>query len=202
MARYRTEIVRDGNLPYEEITELLHLSYAEHLQAGRNYAAAVQDVETTKKRLEGHIVVLMYEGDTLVGTSSYKQCYKKPGDYRKWYQDDYYVEAAQTAIHPDHRTKGAFMKMALVMFKMDEIKNCDAVMADTSVEAEELIKGYLNMGMQIVDMVSWPNTNYYSYIFRRPIKGERIDEKLLKKKMFWAKLKCKIRYSKTGRKRF
>ena len=83
-SNFRIEILEDG-FPYEEITELLHESYREHAEAGRNYLAARQTVEDTKRRLEGRLCVVAYNSDNrLVGTIACKRIQKGPDASRTW----------------------------------------------------------------------------------------------------------------------
>src|SRR5271154_4622879 len=52
----------------DELTGLLHRSYAELARAGLNYTAADQSPETTRKRVENCECFVAFDGSNLVGT--------------------------------------------------------------------------------------------------------------------------------------
>jgi hypothetical protein len=197
----RIEIL-EKDFPYEEITELLHESYKGHLEAGRNYLAAVQSVEQTKERLQGAYCVVAYDEDRLVGTMAFRICRKEPGARRKWYEDDVYVYGGQLAVLPSYRDTKVFALMALKASRLKEIREAKSSIADTSVEAHELVASYLKMGYQIVDLVSWETTNYYSYVFRKKMTGRAYSDAYCRFRFEISKLLCKLQYKKNGERRF
>ena len=202
MGKFRIEIL-DKDFPYEEITELLHAAYKEHLDAGRNYKAATQTIEDTKQRLEGRFCVVAYdENNKLVGSVAFKIIERKPEEIHKWYEDGSAVYIEQMAVHPDYRDTNVMALMAIKGMKNEMAKKVGSWCSDTSVKAEHLVKAYVKMGFQIVDVVSWETTNYYSYVFRRPIKGTKYSDEFVKRKLFWANLKCRLKYTENGKKRF
>ncbi len=202
MGKLTVKRVMDGNLPYEEITELLHASYKEHADHNRDYMAAKQSVEQTKKRFEGNYCVLVYDEDKLVGTIAYRAIENKDPKQRKWYEDDFFAFCSQAAIHPDYRKTNAFVMMVMHAYKTPGSEKCKSVIIDTSVEAKELVEGYVKCGFQIVDMVSWPTTGYYSYIFRSTMHGKKYSNRYCKFRFYISAFLCKLRYKKNGRKRF
>lgn len=201
MPKLRTEIYRD-NFPLEEITELLHYSYKKHLDHDRKFLASRQTVEQTRQRLEGAVCVVAYDGDKMVGTSSFRVYDKTNDKNRKWYEDDYFILAGQVGVHPDYRESNVFLLMNLKLSKTEEMKKCQSILIDTSVKATELVENYLKMGFQIVDLVSWPSTNYYSYFFRKPITGKKYSDKYCKFRFKISSILCKIKYNENGKKRF
>ena len=202
MSKMRVEVLTE-NFPYEDITELLHASYKEHLDAGRNYLAATQTVEDTKRRLEGKMCALCYdENDRLVGSIAGKLVKKEPGAQRKWYEDDSFIYIDQMAVRPECRKDNILAIMTLKLMRNKLVRSVDSWMSDTSVKADGLVKAYVGLGFQIVDLVSWDTTNYYSYVFRKPINGKQYSEKFVKFKFFLAQLKCKLQFSEDGKKRF
>jgi ribosomal protein S18 acetylase RimI-like enzyme len=202
MGKIKIEVLED-NFPYEEITELLHASYREHLEAGRKYLAATQTVEDTKRRLDGRICIVCYDGEgKLVGTLAAKIIKKGPDSKRKWYEDDNYFYIEQMAVHPDYRDANIMSMMALRAMKNKEVRKADSWMSDTSMLATELVRSYVGLGFQIVDMVSWESTNYYSYVFRKAVSGKVYSDKYVKFRFFLSKLACQLRYTAEGKKRF
>ncbi len=197
----RIEILQK-DFPYEEISELLHESYREHLEAGRQYYAAVQTVEQTRARLEGSYCVVAYDGDTMVGTMSFRIHRKDDASHRKWYEDDVYIYVGQLAVLPSYRNSKVLAMMCMKAGSLKEVRECQSAIADTSTEAHALIQGYLKMGFQIVDLVSWETTNYYSYVFRRNASGKVFSDAYCKFRFTISKMLCMIQYTKYGKKRF
>lgn len=202
MSKFRIEVI-DKDFPYEEITKLYHSSYNEHQNEGRNYLAATQTVENTKRRLEGRNCVLAYdENGELVASICFKLVDKSGDNKRKWYEDEHFAYVDQLAVRPDYRHTNVMLVMVFKAMRLDITRNLDSWMCDTSVMAKELTNAYVNAGFQIVDVLSWETTNYYSYIFRKAVKGKKYPDSYVKKKLFWANIKCRIRYSKSGKRRF
>lgn len=202
MSDFRIEII-DKDYPYEEITQLLHAGYKEHLDAGRNYMAANQNVEKTKERLDGKTCVLAYNGENeLVASIAGKIADKKNIKSRKWYEDDACLYIDQMAVRPDYRETNVLALMALKVMRLDMVRNVDSWMSDTAVTARELVDAYVNLGFQIVDVISWSSTNYYSYVFRKAVRGKVYKDSFVKRKLFWAGLRCRICFDRYGKKRF
>ncbi len=190
------------DFPCEEITELLHESYKEHLEAGRRYFAAIQTVEQTRERLEGTYCVVAYDGDRLVGTLSFRIYHKEDVHNRKWYEDDTYLYIGQLAVLPSYRKSKALVLMAMKASTLEEVKECKSAFTDTSTEADALVESYLKLGFQIVDFISWETTNYYSYVFRREITGKKFSDAYCMLRFNISKMLCMIQYTKDGKKRF
>ncbi len=202
MGKTRIEIMTD-NFPYEALTELLHVCYKEHLDAGRNYLAATQTVEDTKRRLEGRVCAVAYnEEGELVASIAGKRIKRDANSKKKWYEDADTLYIEQMAVRPDYRKTNLLVKLILHANKIDWVKKVDSWMTDTSAEADALVSAYLKMGFQIVDMVSWETTNYYSYVFRKPLNGKKYSDRYVKFRFFFHKLACQIKYTKEGKKRF
>ena len=202
MRRLRVDLI-DKDYPYEEITELLHESYKEHLEEGRYFLAATQSVEETKRRIDGKLCVVCYdENEELVGTVTVNIIKKDPDAPRKWYEDSSYIYVEQMAVRPDYREYNVFSMMCLKFLRDKDIKKAGSWILDTSVNAETLVKAYVRMGCQIVDLVSWETNNYYSYILRKPISGRKYNNHYARLRFFFSQLICRIRFTEDGKKRF
>ena len=186
---------KDGNIPYDELTILLNKAYQDLYGMGLNYGAATQTADVTRARIgDGNCIVAEYEGK-IVGTISYNIV--EPGEDRRWYEDDKYLYFNQFAIDPDYRDKDVIMHLGMYIHTMTKKDTTiQSVMADTSEQAEHLVKTYTKyMGMQIVDYIKWPGTNYNSYVFRRQIHGRKLSKaecekhlKQSKQKLWWKRL--------------
>ena len=105
------------------------------------------------------------------------------------------------AVLPEYRESYVLAFMAMKLTKVDWVKNCGSWMSDTTVKAEQLTEAYVKMGYQIVDMVSWETTNYYSYVFRRPNKGKVFSDRYVRFRFTLGKLRCKLLYTEDGKRR-
>ena len=189
-----------GNIPYEEITKVLNLAYKELLDQSLSYAAATQTVEKTKARMKNGVCMIAEIDGKIVGTLTYHVHEKKENS--KWYIDGKYIVLTQLAVLPEYREHNVYLCLASnFLRKVRKDKEIACLIADTSVEAERLVKGYVSLGMQIVDYVSWPGTNYYSYVFCKTINGKKFQDEYCEKRLKIAKLKCKLQYKKNGQKR-
>lgn len=201
MKKFKLEIF-EKDYPYDEITNLLHLSYKDRLDNGEQFLAATQSVEITKSRLEGCSCLVAYNDDNeIIATVTYKTITKTPYESRKWYEDDNMVYIEQMAVHPYYRKSGVLLQLKKRMEDLECVKNADSLISDTSELALDLVKGYTAMGFQIVDVVSWGTTNYYSLVLRKAINGKRYDEKYVKRKVFFSNLRCRLVYNRHGEKR-
>ena len=189
------------NIPYEEITQLLNRAFAELKEQKLDYAAASQTPEVTKARIDGGSCVLARVSGQLVGTMSYHICHNEGTG--KWYEDDTYISFSQMAIDPDYRNNGVMMEMMkYLMIHVLRDKEIKSTISDTSMKADHLVKTYVKTGMQIVDVISWPGTNYYSYVFRRALRDNRYPDELCRRRVRQAYVKCVLKYTRYGKKRF
>lgn len=187
------------DIPYEELTEVLNTAYGELLEKNLNYAAARQNVEKTKERIKDGICIIVEKDKKIVGTLTYHVYEKK--EKSKWYIDGKYIVVTQFAVLPEYRKdKVVFFLARRLMKDIAKDKEIACVIADTSVEANHLVKDYVNSGMQIVDYISWVGTNYYSYVFRKRINGVEFEDSYCEKKLKTAKWKCRLQYKKNGSK--
>lgn len=162
-------------ISWEEITQLLHLGYTERVDEGLHYSATDQSVQKTIERIgDGTCLAALLDGK-LVGTISYRIISTKNNKNRKWYQDDLYLYPIQFTVHPDYKRRGIGKK---IWKKLDEIafeNNVGSIISNTSEKAIWLGNWNESSGRVKVGYTSFPNTNYYSIIRRKPILGKKYN---------------------------
>ena len=151
---------KPDSISWEEITELLHLAFASHLENGLNYAACTQTEEETRQRVgDGMCMVALINGE-LVGTATLN-----------FYRG--VAHLGQVAVHPDFRKYGIGRKLQAYILEDARNRKLSALVCDTSERATEIVAWYLRTGWQKVGLASGQTTNYYSIVFRKPVCGRR-----------------------------
>lgn len=147
-------------ISWNDITELLHLAFAEHVREGLMYMACTQSEEQTRTRVgEGVCIVALLNGK-LVGTRTLTIRGKN-------------LHVAQLAVHPDYRGLGIAVKLDDYSFEYARSKGLNALIGDTSEKATSIVKWHLKRGDQIVGLFSHSTTNYYSVVLRRAVCGRK-----------------------------
>ena len=153
--------MRDSD-SFEELTALLHGAYREHLRQGRNYLAATQSVEMTRRRCEGGTTLLAFADGRLAGTATMRETRKGRC---------LCGSLSQVAVSPDCRKLGLGKRLLNQLETMAREKGYSCLLCDTAATARELVSWYLRQGWQKVSCKSHPSTNYYSIVFRKYLDG-------------------------------
>lgn len=168
-------IPKPDYISWEEITQLLHVGYAERVEEGLHYSATDQTVQKTIERVGDGVCLVALLNGKLVGTISYRLISTIDNKDKKWFHDDLYLHPKQFAVHPEYKRMGIGKK---IWQKLDEIafeNNVGSIITDTSEKAIWLGRWNESAGRLKVGYVSFPSTNYYSIIRRKPIKGKKYD---------------------------
>jgi GNAT superfamily N-acetyltransferase len=149
----------------EELTELLHRSYAPLLAAGMRYFASHQDVEATRKRCEaGECWVLSARG-RLIGTVTFRDAGRASGTPH--YDRPDVACAGQLCVDPAWQGLGlGGVLMDLVERRARETGAAELAF-DTSERATRLIATYARRGYAEVDRCQWDVTNYRSVVLSK-----------------------------------
>ncbi|WP_052460914.1 GNAT family N-acetyltransferase [Microbacterium gorillae] len=154
----------------EELTELLHLAYGEHLVEGLNFTAATQSVQTTRHRCAGggSWVVVAPGGIRATATmslppsSSLQKLTAAAREPRRAWLN-------QVAVHPELRGTG----LASVLFHgaLEWARDAGArsVGVDTAEPATALVGLYEHWGFTRADTVHWHGKTYDSTVLIRSL---------------------------------
>lgn len=154
----------------EELTTLLHLSYAELGRQGLNFTAVDQDVETTRYRARLGQCWLMWRGDELVATltishppSSVLQTMTAEArvPQRAWLN--------QMGVHPHHRGQGLSSCLWATGQAWARAQGASSIGVDTAAPATHLRALYARWGFTEVDIIHWEGKVYDSIVMTRPL---------------------------------
>lgn len=174
---------------FEDLTDLLHAAYQEHLREGRNYRAATQSVEMTRRRCREGITLLAFLHGQLVGTATMAE---------KHGRRCVYGGLLQVAVSPDCRALGLGKILLARLEQLAREKGYAFLVCDTAASARKLVAWYLRQGWRKVSCKSHKSTNYYSIVFRKPLDGRPLG--LLDDLGFWLNaLQCHMFWRADGR---
>ncbi len=153
----------------EEITELLHLAYAELAQQGMHYNASHQPVSQTIDRLQGGISFIAIDNvsTAILGTISLYP--SSPRSYHPYYQRPGLVYFGQFAVHPDYQGFGVAKRLYQTVEEHARTQGATEIALDTAETAYDLIGMYRRWGFEIVDTADWESTNYVSVIMAKKL---------------------------------
>jgi len=155
----------DDDLP--AVTRLLHQAYAPLAARGFRYMATHQDDAVTYRRLSSGKSFLAFEEGVLVGCVSvyrpdeklHAHYYRHPGVFR----------FGQFAVHPERQRLGIGRALFSECERHARASGAREIACDTAEGATDLIRLYERWGFQLVDHVSWPDTNYRSVILSKEL---------------------------------
>jgi GNAT superfamily N-acetyltransferase len=152
---------------YEDLTKLLNAAYRQLGDAGLNYVAVNQGVETTRKRIgtASACWVAKKNGD-LVGTICYYEDARHES-WPAWYRRNDVCHFGQFAVDPSLQRLGIG---SLLLAKAEERAIDDAkreFACDTAGAAGRLIAYYARRGFRIVGKHTWGHAGYGSVVLSK-----------------------------------
>lgn len=182
---------------WEELANLLHDAFQERLDQGLHFSCSYLTPDDFE-HISADAVVLVAidkDNDRLVGTSSVVIHPNAKGNWA-YFQN--------TAVHPDYKHRGVGSKLEERRTEVARENGCQYVLGDTATRAKSSINMRKKYGFRIVGLKSWPNTNYYSYVFRKQLVPHPLwSNSLFCKIHYWlSALKCKLMYHPDGKFRF
>ncbi|MCM2579743.1 GNAT family N-acetyltransferase [Streptomyces meridianus] len=150
----------------EELTALLHRSYADHAAADRVFFASYQSVRDTAERVGKGECWLAFRGAELVGSVTVAAAYAVPETYPApagagafW----------QLAVDPLYRAKGLGQQLLTLAEQRLAALGSAEVVIDTSAQAVDLIGWYRRHGYVPVGTWRWDVTNYASVVLLKDL---------------------------------
>lgn len=177
---------------WEAITDLLHEAFNEHLQKGISYAACLQDVETTQRRVgKDGICLVAYKNEDLIGTATiHEMCYKGLR----------YCYLSQFAVSSHHRGGKVGEKIFNEVVKIAKTKSVSYIYVDTPISARNIINWYKRIGFEKIGLISGKKTGYYSVLLRYPIyRNKSILSNLI---FLLSAFRCLLLWKANGQSRF
>lgn len=145
------------HIPFYDIVNLIHVAFEDRTRNGLYFSVRDISIEKYKQLAShGHIVIIK-DNNTIIGTGLINIYMKSK---------NIYAYSQLQAVHPKYQGLG-IAKLINNIRKDIAIENkCEYILTDTAVNAKSSVQSKLKSGFKIYRLESWPNTNYYSYIFR------------------------------------
>ncbi len=152
-----------------ELTALLHRAYARLAEAGWNYTAVDQDVETTRRRATRGACLVAEVGGRVVGTLSLWRGGPEEGDRR--FADPSSMLLGQFAVEPSMQGLGIGGALLAEAERSARESGASEVLGDTAEGAIHLVRLYERRGFRVVGRVRWPGKSYASVVLAKPLDG-------------------------------
>lgn len=190
--------IENTNFTLIDILELLHEVFADRVAEGMNFLAARMTIDQLRNDVEGAVVFVAYDRDTgvLLGTGSL--------GIKTLDNGEKCGHLFNLAVSNKAKRQGVATSLYIYIERECLAHKCSYITSDTAINAISSIKYHLKNGFHIVGIVSWPTTNYYSYLFRKQLKHPSpFDSKLYCKYTYLKSyFKTRLRYRKDGTRRF
>jgi GNAT superfamily N-acetyltransferase len=152
----------------EALTELLHRAYKPLADAGMQFLASHQTVETTRKRcLRGQCFVAV-EGEAIIGTITLYG--PTPTSTCLLFRREDVWHFGQFAVEPSRQHEGIGRQVLEVVEVVSRQAGASELALDTSERATDLIAYYERQGFRHVEDISWGEVvNYSSVVLSKKI---------------------------------
>lgn len=186
--------LEESPFTYEDVVDLIHVSFDERLNQGLNFTCSSMSVEEFKNKMSDGIVIVAFdnESDQLLGTAS-THIYKDK-DNCVYGLNEY------LAVHPSVKHRGIGSLLLNKRLSILQEQGAEYVISDTAVGAKSSVKWHLKNGFVIYGYRSFNSTNYYSYLFRKQLVGKsKWDNRFYRGFHFIISfLKTRIKYTRMG----
>ncbi len=180
----------------EDVVNLLHLSFKERLEEGLRFSCSfISAEEYSEDTKTGNTFVAIDKGTgQLIGTS-FVRVYDKPGKPK-------YGLFEYLGVHPEAKRRGIASKLLQTCILSCARDGGEYILSDTSTRADSSVKFHFKNGFRLLEIASYPNTNYLSYIFRRPCvrteKQSHLDKAFWRWHFWIARFKLSLLYKNDG----
>jgi GNAT superfamily N-acetyltransferase len=153
----------------EEITQLLHESYAPLAAAGMRFVASFQDSDTRRSRASaGETIVALLE-DQIIGVITLADVAATRGT--PFYDRADVASFGQFAVRPSYQRRGVGSTLIKLVEERARHKGIAYLALDTSEHATTLIAMYRSRGYQFVEHCQWDSVNYRSMVFAKRLEN-------------------------------
>ena len=169
---------------YGDIVNLLHLSFEERLEQGLHFScSSISEEDYRKKMAKGTVLVAVLSNPEqpaqLVGTIAHRVFTDNHGTKLG------YIE--YLAIHPDMKRRGLGQNLLRDSLDILMEKGAEYVISTTAVGANSSVQCHKKVGFKIVGLLSYPATQYYSFLFRIYLLSDKIS--------YWKRIVYRIKNS-------
>ena len=188
--------LKDSAFSHEDVIELIHLSFKEREAQGLHFSCSSMSGEEFAADTKSGKTFVAVDSDSgqLVGTASVR-VYDKAG--KKKYGLFEYL-----AVHPEAARRGIASKLLDTCIRSCQEDGGIDILSDTATPARSSVRFHFKNGFRLDDIVSYPMTNYLSFVFRRECvrSSSQIqrDRYLWKLRYMGAYLRLGLLYKKDG----
>lgn len=168
--------IKNTSFSYGDVVSLIRQSFEERLRQGLVFTCSSMSVDDFMNRTRESTVLVAIDKDSnrLLGTGTISLLKDNRGVLYG------YIEYA--AIAPDLKRCGIGSKLLAAREKIAIDMGAKYILSDTAVGADSSIKYHKKNGYRIIQLMHYPTTNYYSYVFRKdftPVRSFRLCEKIV-----------------------
>lgn len=138
-------------------------AFQQHLENGIKYEISTFSLEEFEKDMCGSTIFVATDREKkkLIGYTAY---ILKKDEY-----GDLYAVIRHTSVLEEYKGLGIGSSMIDYCYKEFVNQGVSYTLCSTSVKASRVINFHLKNGSKIVGLASYPNTQYYSYVFRKQL---------------------------------
>lgn len=152
----------------EELTGLLHRSFARLGAMGLNYTAVDQSVDETRRRVARGECYVAELGSQLAGTVVVEHPWQESPC--EWFTNPSLGSAHQLAVDPALQGQGIGSRLMDFAEHWAAEKGYQGICIDTAEPATHLVQYYLARGYLHVGYVQWDGKRYRSVVMRKIIR--------------------------------
>jgi GNAT superfamily N-acetyltransferase len=152
----------------DELTALLHRSYAVLGAMGLNYTAVDQTPEVTRSRIDGGLcLVAVGAADRVIGTVLFYPPEQTSGS--PWFDRPEVAKCAQFGVDPPFQKQGIGARLAEAVEAEARAAGAKEIALDTAEPATHLIEWYARRGYRFIEYVKWRSKRYRSVILSKSL---------------------------------
>ena len=192
MSGFCIKNLKETDFTSADVITLLHLAFEERWQQGLHFSCAkmtAEEYEADTKVCES-FVAIDQESAQLIGNSTIR-IYRKPD--RPAYGLFEYL-----AVRPDATRRGIASQLLQACIDYCQSQGAGFLMSDTATQAKSSVKFHFRNGFRLADIVSYPQTNYLSFVFKRPCDSSKPSSFIWKSRYCLAHVKLLLLYNENG----
>lgn len=181
---------------YQETLDVILDAFSERQDAGLNFGACAYTLEDIKRLVQDYISFAAITEDDEIHAVAFRKIISKGTDKHGY---NYLLAVASKA-----KGQGVGTMLAEYTNKYMIEQGCRYVLADTSTEATSSVNFHIHrMGFHKIGLRSWPNTNYYSYLFRKDFqdRGWLVNNVIYPIQFLKSSIKCRLVFKADGSQR-
>lgn len=153
----------EAGISWNQMTKLLHESFQERLEQGLKFTCSFMTPEQFSDKTSKGIVLVAIDpiSNNLLGTATVSM--------NKDRENLVYGYLEHLAISPDAKRQGIATKLLIRVSELSKNNGAVYLTSDTSCNADSSVQWHLKNGFKIYELESYHSTNYWSYVFVKPL---------------------------------